>query len=350
MMLFSKTNLSLVLLFLFSSSLAIGQKKDYKVACVAFYNLENLFDTVNDTLINDEQFLPEGSYAWTPERYEEKLGNMAYVLSKLGMDLSPTGASIIGVSEIENRKVLEDLIKHPLLIKRNYKIVHYDSPDRRGIDVALLYQAGHFKVTDSEAIPLMIYNKQKERIFTRDILHVEGELDGDKVHFLVNHWPSRRGGAARSAPLRNEGAKVAKKVLDSLENLHPGTKLILMGDLNDDPVSPSIKTHLMAKKKADEVKKGDLYNPMESFYNKGIGSNAWNDSWSLFDQIILSEGLLDKSQEGYFYYQTNIFNKTFLRQKSGQYKDYPFRTYAGGKYTGGYSDHFPVFVYLLKAI
>jgi len=349
MKLFSITSLSTILLILIFSGNVFSQKKDYKVACIAFYNLENLFDTVNDTLINDEQFLPEGSYAWTEKKYNEKLSNMAYVLSKLGTDLSPTGASIIGVSELENRKVLEDLVKHPLLVERDYKIVHYDSPDKRGIDVALLYQAGHFKVTDSEAIPLMIYRNER-RIYTRDILHVEGELDGDKIHFLVNHWPSRRGGATQSAPFRNEGAKVAKKVLDSLENLNPGTKLILMGDLNDDPVSPSVKTHLMAKKNADEVDNGGFYNPMESFYNKGIGSNAWNDSWSLFDQIILSKGLLDKSQDGYFYYQTNIFNKTFLRQKSGPYKDYPYRTYSGGKYIGGYSDHFPVFVYLLKAI
>jgi len=331
------------------TSNTVAQKKDYKVACLAFYNLENLFDTVNDTLINDEQFLPEGSYAWTEDRYQEKLANMAYVISKLGTELSPTGASVVGVSEIENRKVLEDLVAHDLLKERNYKIVHYDSPDKRGIDVALLYQPGHFKVTDSQAIPLMIYRGEK-RVYTRDMLHVEGLFDGEPMHFIVNHWPSRRGGAAQSAPFRNEAAKTCKKVLDSLENLNPGTKLILMGDFNDDPVSPSVKSHLMAKKEVEEVSKGGFYNPMESFYSKGIGSNAWRDTWSLFDQLILSEGFLNKSQSGYFYYQAHIYNKNFLRQKSGQYKGYPFRTYSGGKYTGGYSDHFPVFVYLLKAI
>lgn len=342
--------IALVFCLLTFSTLALSQKKDFKIACVGFYNLENLFDTVNDTLINDEEFLPEGEKAWVTEKYEEKIANMAYVISKLGTDLTNQGVSILGVSEIENRKVLQDLVAHPLLAKREYKIVHYDSPDKRGIDVALIYQAAHFKVLESSKHPLKIYADEGYRKYTRDVLHVRGTLDGEPLNILVNHWPSRSGGAVRSAPYRNEGAKLCKSIIDSLENVYPDSKTILMGDLNDDPTSPSVKTYLRAKRNADEVKKGGLYNPMEVFYEKGIGSNAWRDSWSLFDQLIVSEALLDNSQEGYFYYKAEVYNKKFLTQKSGQYKGYPFRTFSGNSYMGGYSDHYPVFIYLLKEI
>lgn len=342
--------IALVFCLLAFSNLALSQKKDFKVACIGFYNLENLFDTVNDTLINDEDFLPEGEKAWSQDKYDEKIGNMAYVISKLGKDITRQGISILGVSEIENRKVLQDLVAHPLLAKREYKIVHYDSPDKRGIDVALLYQASHFKVIESKNHPLKVYAEEGYRKYTRDVLYVRGSLDGEPINILVNHWPSRRGGTARSAPDRNEAAKLCKAIIDSLDMVYPGSKTILMGDLNDDPTSPSVKTFLRAKKNPDEVKKGELYNPMEVFYDNGIGSNSWRNSWSLFDQVIVSKGLLDNTQEGYFYYKAEVFNKKFLTHKSGQYKGYPFRTFSGNSYKGGYSDHYPVFVYLLKEI
>jgi endonuclease/exonuclease/phosphatase family metal-dependent hydrolase len=332
------------------SHLALSQNKDYKVACVGFYNLENLFDIENDTLINDEEFLPEGEKAWSAEKYEEKVGNMAYVISKLGTELTPQGISLLGVSEVENRKVLHDLVNHPLLQKRDYRIVHSDSPDWRGIDVALIYQAGHFKIEESSWHPLVLYRDNGSRKYTRDVLMVRGKLDGESINVLVNHWPSRSGGAERSAPGRNAGAKLCRNLIDSLETLYPDSKTILMGDLNDDPTSPSVKSYLKAKRTPQEVKKGGLYNPMEKLYEKGIGSNAWRDSWSLFDQVIVSEALLDKKQKGYFFYQAHIYNKKFLTQKSGRYKGYPFRTFSGDSYTGGYSDHYPVFVYLLKEI
>jgi len=324
-------------------------KTDYQVVAVGFYNLENLFDTSDDPLINDEEFLPDGERAWNNEKYQEKLGNMAYVISKMGTDLSPQGVSVLGVSEIENKKVLEDLVAHPILKEKDFGIIHYDSPDKRGIDVALLYQKGHFTPEESDHHPVYIY-KGEERKFTRDILYVRGKLAGDDISFMVNHWPSRSGGEARSAPFRKAAAKKVKAIQDSIETIRPNSKLIIMGDLNDDPTSESVKSVLKAKKNVSEVKPSGLFNPMEEFYTKGIGSNAWSDSWSLFDQVIVSEALLDKKQEGLFYYQAQIFNKKFLTQKSGQYKGYPFRTFAGGSYKGGYSDHFPVFVYLLKSL
>ncbi len=326
-----------------------AQMNDYKVACVAFYNLENLFDTENDTLINDEEFLPDGKRSWTKDRYQEKLDNMAFVISKLGTDVTPFGATIIGVSEIENRKVLEDLVEHSLLVERNYKIVHFDSPDKRGIDVALLYQEKQFQVDSARALTLDLTELGSTRP-TRDILYVEGTLDGEKMYFLVNHWPSRGGGEKKTKQYRNAGARLVKSVIDSLTEEDVNSKVFILGDLNDDPSSESVKSILRAKSKKSEVSNGGIFNPMADFYRRGIGSNAYRDAWSLFDQILMTSGLLDKEQQGYFHYKTIIYNKKFLIQKNGKYRGYPFRTFSGSEYIGGYSDHFPVFVYLAKKV
>ncbi len=337
----------LILLFLTGSLLA--QKSQYKVACIGFYNLENLFDTVDDTLINDQEFLPHSYKEWTLERYEEKVGNMAYAISQMGIDKSKNGVSVLGVSEVENYKVLHDLVSHPFLKERNYGIVHYDSPDFRGIDVALLYQKAHFSPDTSYTLTLPIIENGLTK-YTRDILYVAGDFDGERMHFMVNHWPSRRGGAAKTAPYRNRGAQICRAHIDSLNRVEDGAKVVVMGDLNDDPTSPSVKSHMRAKSSIKDCDTEDIFNPMIDLYRRGTGSNAWNDAWSLFDQVMLSGSFVDKNQDGFFYYQGIVFNKKFLIQKFGQYKGYPFRTFGGSTYMGGYSDHFPVFVYLLKAI
>ncbi len=339
---------STILLLFLTLSLS-AQMEDYKVACVGFYNLENLFDTENDTLINDEEFLPAGRRAWTKERYSEKLDNMAFVISKMGTDVTPFGPSILGVSEIENRRVLEDLVAHEDLIERDYQIVHFDSPDKRGIDVALLYQGRHFELTKAEPITLNLTELGSTRP-TRDILYVEGLLDGEQMHFMVNHWPSRGGGEKKTKAYRNQGARVVKSVIDSITQVNQDAKIFVLGDLNDDPSSESVKSILRAKSKKSEVEKGGLFNPMADLYRRGIGSNAYRDAWSLFDQILMTSGLLSKKQSGYFHYKTIVYNKKFLIQKSGKYSGYPFRTFSGSEYIGGYSDHFPVFVYLAKKV
>lgn len=340
-----KSNFFILLLFISTCTFA----QQYKVGCVGFYNLENLFDTKDDPEIRDEEYTPEGSKLWTAEMYESKVDRMANVISELGTELSPDGVALLGVAEVENRKVLEDLVAHKKLAKRKYQIVHYDSPDRRGIDVALFYQAKYFQVTDSKAVPLMIYNTDSSRVFTRDILFVSGIFDDEPLHVLVNHWPSRRGGEQASRSKREAGAAVCKGIIDSLMQENPDAKVLLMGDLNDDPVNTSLKKVLQTERKKTKVKQGGLYNPMEDLFRKGYGSNAYRDAWSLFDQIILSEGLLSKD-EGYNYYKTQIFNKDFMLQKTGRFKGYPLRTHAGGEYLGGYSDHFPVYVFLVKEI
>jgi hypothetical protein len=334
--------------FIYSSSWSQG--KAYKVGCIGFYNFENLFDTEDDPEKRDEDFTPDGSYNWDQKLYQEKLNQLATVVSDLGTELTPDGISILGLSEIENRKVLEDFVNHPKVRNRNFQIVHYESPDERGIDCALLYNPKYFEVISSKPIHQYIIRPDSSIDYTRDVLLVSGLFDGDLMHIMVNHWPSRGGGEAASAYERRQSAEICKAVADSLMQADPNAKVVIMGDLNDDPVSPSIKEVLDVKFKKKKVKEGDLYNPWYNFYKKGVGTLAWRDSWNLFDQVILSYGFVNPDAGGYQYYQSSIYNKNYLVQKTGQFKGYPFRTFAGGAYLGGYSDHFPVYVFLVKEL
>jgi len=331
----------------------IAQQKngtDYKVACVGFYNLENLFDTEDDSLINDSEFLPTGKKLYTQEVYKDKLKNLSDVISQLARDITPDGVAILGVAEIENKKVLEDLVVQQKLKDRKYQIVHYNSPDARGIDVALLYNPAYFKVIESASLNVPLKNPDGTPYATRDVLWVYGLFNGEPLHVFVNHWPSRRGGEEASAPNRALAAGVARAKIDSILKVQPDAKIMLMGDLNDDPLSPSVTKVLNASNDIPKLKKDQLYNPWTDFYKKGIGTLAYNDAWNLFDQIVISQPFLKKDQDGFFFQKAVIFNKPFLVQKSGRYKGYPFRTYDFDNYMNGYSDHFPVYVVLLKKI
>lgn len=328
----------------------LSQEDKFKAVSVGFYNLENLFDYERDTTIWDSEFTPWGKRAWTEEKYNEKQSNMAYVISQMGLDVTPAGVSLLGVCEIENKRVLEDLVNQDAIKDRNYQIVHRDSPDRRGIDVGMLYNPKHFTFLDVKTHNINFIYDDGDTLRTREVMHVTGLLDGDTTHVLINHWPSRSGGEKGSAPKRNKAAEKVKEIVDGLKAKNPNVKVMVMGDLNDDPTSRSTKSILQAKGKIKDVKAGDLFNPMYDPYRRGLGSNAYRDNWSLFDQIILSPGLLDKKQDGYFYFKAQVFNKKYLIQRSGQYKGYPFRTFSGDKYQAGYSDHFPVVVYLVKKV
>ncbi len=339
-----------IALYLLLPAVLFAQPKQYKIAAVGFYNLENLFDTINNPLTNDEDFLPSGAYRYNTAVYVEKQANMARVIADMGAELTPDGVAILGVAEVENRDVLEDLVKQKAIAGRNYQIVHFDSPDPRGIDVALLYQAKYYTVLGARPIPMTVYEEGGEARGTRDILLVSGLFDGDPLHVLVNHWPSRRGGEAATRPLRNAAALVCKNVADSITAADPKAKIIIMGDLNDDPVSPSVRQVLQAKADKNDIRKGGFFNPFYEFYRKGLGTLAYQDSWNLFDQIILSHTLVDPKTGGYQYYQAKVFNAPYLIQQTGQYKGYPHRTYSGNTYIGGYSDHFPTFVYVIKAM
>lgn len=325
-----------------------AQEKQYKVATIAFYNLENLFDTLDTPGKNDFEYTPEGENHWDTKKYYSKLHNMAEVISQIGADVTKTAPAVIGVSEIENRAVLEDLVKMPALEKYNYHIVHYESPDRRGIDVALLYQPSIFKVTHTVSARLKI--KGMDDFFTRDQLVVSGILDGEKIHFIVNHWPSRYGGEKHSRPLRNAAADLTRSLADSIMALDANAKIIIMGDLNDDPNNESLLKHLKAKKDEKSTHPGDLFNTSYPLFQKGIGSLAYRDNWDLFDQMIISYPLIGDDKTTFKHYKTLIFNKDFMKQQEGKYKGYPKRTFAGGVYMNGYSDHLPSYMYLIKEL
>ncbi|MDA9906820.1 endonuclease/exonuclease/phosphatase family protein [Flavobacteriaceae bacterium] len=347
----TKIKISLLIVLILTITTVFSQeKKAYKVNTVAFYNLENLFDTENDPLTYDDDRTPDGKDHWTKEIYQDKLKNMAKVMAEIGAEVSGSAPTIIGVCETENRKVLEDLVNQETLVEQDYGIIQFDSPDRRGIDVALLYKKKLFTPTHYKAKELLIYddNDKSKRVFTRDQLVVSGMLDGEKIHLIVNHWPSRSGGEKRSRSKRIKAAKLNRQIIDSIFSDDPYAKIITMGDFNDDPTNPSVKDHLNAKRKANNLAIKELYNPMEDLAKQGYGSLAYRDSWNLFDQIIISTELTKKDFSSYRFYQAGIYNKTYLVNAHGRYKGYPYRSFASGSYTGGYSDHFPVYIYLVK--
>jgi endonuclease/exonuclease/phosphatase family metal-dependent hydrolase len=328
-----------------------GSAQQFKIAAIAFYNVENLFDTENDPKIRDDEFTPEGEKRWTEDKYQEKLDNLAKVISEMATEKTPDGPALIGLAEVENRKVLEDLVKRPAIANRGYQIVHYDSKDFRGIDVAMLYQEKYFTLSDSYSVPVDMVDEKGKKVFTRDILLVSGELDGQELHVLINHWPSRRGGQKASAHRRNASAKRNKELTDSLLLQNPKAGVIMMGDLNDDPNNESLTKYLDAKNtKEKALKTESYYNPFYDLFKKGIGTLAYRDSWSLFDQILVSSSLLKEEESQYYFYKAIVFNKPYLLQKSGQYKGYPFRTFDFDNYIGGYSDHLPTYIFLVKKV
>lgn len=345
--------LLIVLLALISvSNLTAQDEKRYKIHTVAFYNLENLFDTINDPLKYDEASPIMEMNANRSQVYKKKIKNMARVIANIGSDYANNSPAVIGVCEIENRQVLVDLVNDPLLLGKDYGIIHFDGPDKRSIDVALLYQKALFQPIAESSHELLIYdNITRKRVFTRDQLLVSGKLDGDLIHLLVNHWPSRSGGEARSRSKRVGAAKLNKRLIDSLQSIDPYAKIFTMGDLNDDPTNESVKDVLKAKKEKEDVELKGIYNPFEKmFTEKGYGTTAYRDAWSLFDQIMMTQPLLEDDYSSFRFWKAGIYNKAYLSNKRGRYEGYPFRSFADGGFTDGFSDHFPVYVYLIKEL
>jgi len=335
----NKIRLGFVAFFLWTS-ISFAQTTDF--SCIGFYNLENLFDTIDDPNTRDTEFTPNGKNEWTAGRYQEKLHNMAATISRIGVEHCTNGLSIIGLAEVENRSVLEDLVQTKELAERDYQIVHYDSPDARGIDVALIYQADAFTPTSSYNFPLIMPG-----IFdfeTRDQLLVSGLLNGETVHILVNHWPSRYGGEEETKPMRRAAAELSKKISDSLLSINPKANIIIMGDLNDDPGDPSVLEVLNAGN-LDEG--ASLYNPMLEKHQSGDGTLTYRGKWNLFDQIIMTPALVN-GQNGLKYEGAFIHRDKQIIVQEGKYKDQPLRTFGGGRYLGGFSDHLPVYILLNK--
>lgn len=327
---------------------ASGQSDSkFKAYAVGFYNVENLFDTLDNPAINDEEFTPDGKRVWNGVKYKDKVANIASVISQLGLEMCEQGISLLGISEIENDTVIEDLVTHPVIRSRNYDYVHHSSKDGRGIDVALIYDKDVFDPINVVPYTVDIKSMGSSRP-TRDVLLVSGNLDGELVHITVNHWPSRSGGEKRTSKYRNLAAQVNRHILDSLLQMDSESKVFILGDMNDDPNNDSMTKYLRAKSKAKNVGLDDMFNPYSNLHKQGLGTTAYRDRWSLFDQIVMSNGLLNNRDLKY--HKAVIFNKKYMIQKWGRYKGYPFRTFSGDEYQGGYSDHFPVFVYLLKPV
>lgn len=321
-----------------------GNTRKVQVFGVAFYNLENLFDTINNNGKYDYEFSPKGKNQWNGQRYWKKIDNMAYSISQMTTPSTKYGPAIIGVSEVENRTVLDDLVAAKAIRDWNLKVVHHDSPDRRGIDVGLLYNPRFFKLIRVTNHLLHIDSLPYFR--TRDQMCVVGLLGGVRTAIIVNHWPSRRGGSEQSSWLREAAAQLTRHIADSLLKVDPNMGIIVMGDLNDDPFNRSVAKILEAQKKEKDVRPGQFFNPFWEKLEKGIGSYIYRGGWNLFDQIIVNYNLLPDGKSPLKYTYAEVLNKDFLKQQTGSYKGYPFRTFSGGVWTGGYSDHFPTEIFL----
>lgn len=321
-------------------------EKRFAVYSMAFYNLENLFDTIHDAGKNDYEYLPEGKNRWNTMKYTSKLENMAEVISGLSTDMLPMGPAIIGVSEIENRRVLEDLIAQPQLADRGYEIIHVEGPDRRGVDCAFLYNPKMFKLETTKLAPY--YTEDYDTTYlTRGFLIAGGILHDERVHVIVNHWPSR--GAA--SPARERAGELVRVLKDSLLTAYPGSSVIIMGDFNDDPMDKSMAQSLGAKKEKSETGVTDLYNPWwNTLVEDGLGTLKYQGKWNLFDQIIISGNLLGTDRSTFKYLKHEIYLRDYMLQKEGKYKGYPLRTHAGGSWLNGYSDHLPAILYLVKEV
>ena len=346
-----KTMFLLALALLIGAGSAFSQEKKFSLYGVGFYNLENLFDTCHDEGHNDYQFLPDGQYKWTGLKYSNKLKNMARVLSEMGTDKLPgIGCAVIGVSEVENAKCMEDLCNQEPLKARGYKFVHVEGPDYRGVDCALIYNPRLFQVRDVKLVPYVYVLEKDSARNTRGFLTVSGTMAGEHVVVVVNHLPSRGAGSF----YREEGGRQLRIVKDSLVKADPQAKIIIMGDMNDDPQDKSMAVSLGAQRKIKNVEKGGLWNPWWDTLVNGTGTLMYDGKWNLFDQIILSQTLLDQNKKKDYrtlkYLAHQIFRRDYLFQKEGKYKGNTLRTHAGGVWLNGYSDHLPTVVYVVKEV
>ncbi len=346
-----KKNILVIALALFAliasdSLFAQGGRRGQAVG-IAFYNWENLFDTIpNNPEGRDIEFTPGGQRQWDGRKYWEKVHNLAYAISHFTGKTTPYGPAIVGVSEIENRSVMEDVVNQPELKPWNLQVVHHDSPDARGVDVGLLYNPRFFKLENVTNHRLTALSFR-----TRDQMCVVGSLMGQRVAVIVNHWPSRLGGQEKSEPNRVAAAELSKSIADSLWRIDPNIGVIIMGDLNDDPMDKSCAKIIGAQRKADKVGPHDFYNPFWDILESGTGTLAYKGSWNLFDQIMLSGNLVKPERDtDWSFYQAKVLNFPFLFATEGTLQGAPKRTYSAGSYLGGYSDHFPTEIFLRRYV
>ena len=336
-----------ILLALFTATSITAQKR-YGIYSVSFYNLENLFDTEDDpNNPGDNDFLPTGPYQWTPEKYQQKLHNIAKVIGEMAREHCPGGPALIGVAEVENTRVLEDLCNTEPVKAMGLKVVHYESPDHRGIDTGLLYNPRLFRLTGSNAHHTM---REGRVSHTRDILEVDGILAGEPVSILVNHWPSKYGGAAVSVPLRANSARQTLAVADSIRKANPMAKVIVVGDLNDNPNDKSCAEVFGAKRTQKETPTDGYFNATWPLFDKGIGTLCYQDVWGLYDQQIISGNFLGKDYSSLKFWKAQVFNPSYMITPTGKKKGYPLRSFDGSRWQNGFADHFPTITYYMKEL
>lgn len=330
-----------ILLLFLPLQLSFAQSND--TLYVAFWNLQNLFDTIDDPQKNDEEFLPESDLEWTQERLDKKMYNQARVIRSMN---NGKGPDILGVCEVENQMVLDSMV-NKFLSDLDYKIAYLESPDNRSIDNGLLYRKSKFELLNIQADTVHLSdNWQTRLIFGVNLLTENNE----KLTVFVNHWPSRSGGQLESEPNRIEAASTLRKHVERIFEKDKKAKIIIIGDFNDEPANTSLLETLKANPvKCDSLnadfKKGStgqLYNLAYTSFEVGLGSYKYKDDWNMLDQIIVSGSLLTNKNFSYLCKSFEVYKPYFIVTHSGKYEGTPFPTYGGKRYLGGYSDHFPV--------
>ena len=353
-----KFHLIAVLLALFAACTP-GISEDAYV--IGFYNVENLFDTEHDADKNDLAFTPEGENNWTPDKYERKLSNIASVISGMA-ETNGRWHTVLGLAEVENERVLRDLVSREEIAGAGYRFVHFESPDVRGIDCALLYRPDEFSVLEARVLPFsfdspggIVFDKtpaEQADFRTRDVLCVRGELDGELFAVYVGHYPSRLGD--KGADLRCRASEIIYEDIRAQEALYPGIKVVVMGDMNDNPGDESLAVWLHGRETIEEMQEGDLFSPFLRMHKDGFGTEEYRGEWNIFDCIFVNGALADpadgslricKSDDTHY---GHVFNPPFLVQQEGRYAGTPFRSFSGGQFIGGYSDHYPTYIVISK--
>ena len=322
-----------------------AQEKRDDIYAVGFYNLENLFDTIHQQGKNDYEFLPDGVNKWSTKKYSNKIKNIARVLDGMASSVPSPGLAAVGVCEVENAAVLRDLVASEPLVRRGWSFIHFESPDARGVDCALLYNPKLFKPTDAWLVPYTAAKRDTTYI-TRGFLVVKGEIGGEVLHLILNHWPSRYA----KSPVRERAGVLVRQLKDSIVGADLKAKVIILGDLNDNPDNKSVGESLGAvRDKKDVYAAGDLYNPWWNILCKeGRGTQKYRGKWNLFDQIMVNGNLVNGGNSVLGFYKAEIFSRDYMFQSKGKYKGNIKRTHAGGVWLNGYSDHLPVILYLRK--
>lgn len=332
---------AVVLLLLWAGMTGVSAQENHRVM---FYNVENLFDTSDDVLTRDDEFTPFGKKHWTKDRYVAKLRSLAQVVDSVGCGVWPL---VVGMAEVENRRVLDDLTRKTRLARGKYGIVHRDSPDGRGIDVALLYRKDCMEILSEEF--LRVAFPEDTTIRTRDVLYAAGLVGGkDTLHFFVCHFPSMRGGEKQSEWKRERAATVVRRKADSLLRANRDAAIIIMGDLNGTANTPAHRI-LCPCAGSGDYRSGELYNPGYHLLRASYGSFRYRGKWQTIDHIIVSGSLLNGKSAFRVAPKTKVYSASFLLEEDKKYFGFkPLPTYKGPRYTGGFSDHLPLYIGIRK--